>query len=80
MTQKFLTITILIAAALQIVAMMILAIAIFDLAAKTLPPDNTQRIVEGYKQGLKDALRTNPASNNLEFACIELWSNKQGVK
>ena len=34
-------------------------------------------IVRAYNMGIKDALKTNPPSADLEMACLELWSNKQ---
>lgn len=34
-------------------------------------------IISSYNMGIKDALRTNPASQELEQACLELWANKQ---
>lgn len=37
-------------------------------------------IVEAYRLGVKDALKTNPASWDLEQACLELWANKQVKK
>jgi hypothetical protein len=41
--------------------------------ALDLPTD----IVKVYKLGIKDALKTNPASWELENTCLELWSNKK---
>jgi len=34
-------------------------------------------IISSYNMGIKDALRTNPASQDLEAACLDLWANKQ---
>jgi hypothetical protein len=34
-------------------------------------------IIQSYNMGLKDALRTNPASADLEMTCIEIWGKKQ---
>jgi hypothetical protein len=36
-----------------------------------------QDIISSYNMGIKDALRTNPPSQDLEQACLELWANKQ---
>jgi hypothetical protein len=36
-----------------------------------------QSIVEAYNMGLKDALRTNPVSPQLDEVCLNLWANKQ---
>lgn len=45
-------------------------------AVEGLPKD----IIEAYRMGVKDALKTNPASWELEQACLELWANKQVAK
>jgi len=42
-------------------------------SALDLPTD----IVKVYNLGIKDALKTNPASWELEHTCLELWSNKK---
>ena len=40
-------------------------------------PITSNDIVEAYKAGKRDALRTNVASMELEQACLTLWSQKQ---
>lgn len=35
------------------------------------------QIVESYKMGVEDALRTNPPSWRLEETCLEIWANRQ---
>lgn len=37
-------------------------------------------VVQAYNMGLKDALRTNPASMELEMVCVGLWADKQPVR
>lgn len=37
-------------------------------------------IVEAYKAGKRDVLRTNVPSMELEQACLELWSQKQPLE
>ena len=37
-------------------------------------------LVDMYKRGKADALRTNPVSFELEQACLEIWANKQPVE
>jgi hypothetical protein len=37
-------------------------------------------IIEAYNAGLKDALRLNPVSLELDQACLTLWANKQPFK
>ena len=43
-------------------------------------PITTNDIVEAYKAGKRDALRTNVPSMELEQACLELWSQKQPLE
>ena len=37
-------------------------------------------VIEAYNMGLKDALRTNPASWDLEQTCLNMWADKQPVR
>jgi hypothetical protein len=39
-----------------------------------------EELISIYKRGVKDALKTNPVSFELEQACIEVWANKQPVE
>ena len=41
----------------------------------TIPED----VVKAYNMGLRDALRSNPPSLELESVCLELWSERQPV-
>lgn len=34
-------------------------------------------VLSAYKEGRRDALKTNPVSFELEQTCLEVWSNKQ---
>lgn len=45
-------------------------------SAVDIPKD----IVTAYNMGLKDALRTNPVSLELDQACLALWAGKQPVR
>jgi hypothetical protein len=45
-------------------------------AAGAIPTD----IVQSYNLGLKDALRVNPPSLDLEQTCVNMWANKQPVR
>ena len=38
--------------------------------------DMPKDIIQAYNMGLKDALRTNPPSADLEMVCLELWGKK----
>jgi hypothetical protein len=48
-----------------------------DLASPSLIP---QDIVAAYNMGLKDSLRTNPPSLDLEQTCVNMWADKQPVR
>jgi hypothetical protein len=37
-------------------------------------------IIQAYNMGLKDALRTNPVSLELDQTCLNLWANKQPME
>ena len=37
-------------------------------------------IIQAYNMGLKDALKTNPASWELEQTCLNMWADKQPVR
>jgi hypothetical protein len=45
-------------------------------SAVTMPQD----IVQAYNMGLKDALKTNPPSLDLEQTCVNMWANKQPME
>lgn len=37
-------------------------------------------LISIYKRGMRDALRTNPVSFELEQTCLEVWANKQPIE
>ena len=37
-------------------------------------------LIDMYKRGQSDALRTNPVSFALEQTCLEVWANKQPLE
>ena len=37
-------------------------------------------LISIYKRGVKDALKTNPVSFELEQTCLEVWANKQPIE
>ena len=37
-------------------------------------------IIQAYNMGLKDALKTNPPSMDLEQTCVNMWADKQPVR
>jgi hypothetical protein len=42
--------------------------------------DMPKDIIQAYNMGLKDAMKTNPASWELEQVCLNLWADKQPVR
>jgi hypothetical protein len=38
--------------------------------------DMPKDVITAYNMGIKDALKTNPPSAELEMACLELWGKK----
>ena len=49
-----------------------------------LPPHTeavrADELISIYKRGVKDALKTNPVSFELEQTCLEVWANKQPIE
>ena len=45
--------------------------------APNIEASRADELISIYKRGVKDALRTNPVSMDLEQACLEIWANKQ---
>jgi len=39
-----------------------------------------EELINIYKRGRADALKTNPVSFDLEQSCLEIWSNRQPVE
>ena len=59
----------------------LIAISLSKMKANEPPMHMMPRdIIEAYNMGLKDALRTNPASWALEQTCLNMWADKQPVK
>ena len=42
--------------------------------------DMPKDIIAAYNMGLKDALRTNPVSLELDQTCLALWAGKQPLR
>ena len=47
-----------------------------DPSSVNMPRD----VVEAYRMGIKDAMKTNPPSLELEQACMNMWAERQPVK
>ena len=45
-------------------------------SAVNMPKD----VVEAYRMGIKDAMKTNPPSLDLEQTCMNMWAERQPVK
>lgn len=39
-----------------------------------------EELINIYKRGRADALKTNPVSFELEQTCLEIWANKQPIE
>jgi len=39
-----------------------------------------EELINAYKRGQADALRTNPVSMELEQSCLNIWASKQPVE
>ena len=39
-----------------------------------------EELISIYKRGVRDALKTNPVSFELEQTCLEVWANKQPIE
>ncbi len=63
-------------------SMLFLVLAIDRMIDDAMPSQLTmpRDVVEAYRMGIKDAMKTNPPSLELEQACLEMWANKQPVK
>jgi hypothetical protein len=42
--------------------------------------DMPKDIIQSYNMGLKDALKTNPPSMDLEQTCVNMWADKQPLR
>lgn len=42
--------------------------------------DMPRDIIQAYNMGLKDALKTNPPSWDLEQTCVNMWADKQSMR
>lgn len=65
------------------VATALIAIGINKLHRAQMPQSYVEMpkdIIEAYNMGLKDALKTNPASWELEQTCLNMWADKQPVR
>ena len=56
----------------------VLLIAVFALIGYQM--GKTDGIAEGRNMALKEALKTNPPSEELEMACLGLWLGEQNKK
>jgi uncharacterized membrane protein len=61
----------------------LIAIGINKIAQQQNPAayvDMPRDIIQAYNMGLKDALKTNPPSMDLEQTCVNMWADKQPVR
>jgi hypothetical protein len=67
---------------LGLFSMLFLVLAIDRMTDKPEPSQLTmpKDIVQAYNMGLKDAMKTNPPSLELEQTCLNMWAEKQPVR
>ena len=59
----------------------LIAIGLSKMKANEPPMEMMPKtVIEAYNMGLKDALRTNPPSMDLEQTCVNMWADKQPVR
>ena len=61
----------------------LIAIGIGKISQQQNPASYVQMpkdIIEAYNTGLRDAIRTNPPSWELEQTCLNMWADKQPVR
>ena len=63
-----------------IVLTSLVAISINKMQATSPAVYMPKDVIEAYNMGLRDALKTNPPSMNLEQVCVNLWADKQPVR
>jgi len=63
-------------------SMLFLVLAIDRMTDDAMPSQLTmpRDVVEAYRMGIKDAMKTNPPSLELEQTCLDMWANKQPIK
>jgi hypothetical protein len=62
---------------------MLLVVLVFDRLTASPDPSAVHMpkdVVEAYRMGLKDAIKTNPPSLELEQTCMNMWAERQPVK
>jgi len=61
----------------------LIAIGISQISRQQNPASHVEMprdIIQAYNMGLKDALKTNPPSMDLEQTCVNMWADKQPVR
>jgi hypothetical protein len=67
--------------AVGVVLTSLIAIGINKMRANEPPMEILPKtVIEAYNMGLKDALKTNPPSMDLEQTCVNMWADKQPVR
>jgi hypothetical protein len=62
---------------------MLLVVLVFDRLNDSPDPSSVNMprdVVEAYRMGIKDAMKTNPPSLELEQVCMNMWAERQPVK
>ena len=59
----------------------LIAIGLSKMKANEPPTEMMPKtVIDAYNMGLKDALKTNPPSMDLEQTCVNMWADKQPVR
>ena len=63
-------------------SMLFLVLAIDRMSDEPVPSQLTmpKDVVEAYRMGIKDAMKTNPPSLELEQTCLNMWAERQPIK
>jgi hypothetical protein len=63
-------------------SMLFLVLAIDRMSDEPAPSQLTmpKDVVEAYRMGIKDAMKTNPPSLELEQTCLNMWAERQPIK
>ena len=62
------------------VVMLLCALIVDRLTEDSYPVQLPKNIIDAYNMGVKDALKTNPPSLELEQTCVNMWADKQPVR
>ena len=62
------------------IVMLLCALIVDRLTEQPYPVQMPHDVISAYNMGIKDALKTNPPSMELEQTCLNMWADKQPVR